>query len=324
MKHEKLHGLVAPGWAILAFLIASLAFASVAEAKGNCKSRFNRDNCPATSPPPTNTAPAISGSPAPSVTTGQSYSFTPTASDADGNALAFSIVNRPPWASFSSSTGRLSGTPSSSSVGEYIDIRISVTDGNLTATLAPFAINVVQGNSPPTISGSPQGEVLEGQTYVFRPVASDADGNPLTFTISNRPSWAGFNGTTGRLGGTPPAGAAGTYANISIRVSDGVATSNLPPFSITVEESAGGSALLSWQAPTTRTDGSPLTNLAGYRIRYGNASGNYPNLVQIPNGGLTSAVIEGLTAASWYFVVSAYDSSGAESAPTSPVSKTIY
>ncbi len=40
---------------------------------------------------------------------------------------------------------------------------------------------------------------------VFTPSANDADGDTLTFTISNRPSWATFNGTTGRLSGTPGA-----------------------------------------------------------------------------------------------------------------------
>ena len=84
-----------------------------------------------------------------------------------------------------------------------------------------------------------------------------------------------------------------------------------------------GSATLSWQAPTTRTDGTPLTNLAGYRIRYGTAPGSYTNLLTIANGGITSAVVEGLPPATYYFVASAYDTTGAESSNSSPVSKTI-
>ena len=47
-----------------------------------------------------NRAPAISGTPPTSVTAGQAYSFQPTASDADGDTLAFSITGRPSWASF--------------------------------------------------------------------------------------------------------------------------------------------------------------------------------------------------------------------------------
>jgi hypothetical protein len=304
-------------------LIASvLVFVPAAEAaRDNCRARRNRDNCPVT--PPSNGAPAISGTPASSVATDQTYSFTPVASDPDGNPLTFAIVNRPGWASFSTSTGRLTGTPSSASVGEYVEIRISVSDGQATASLAPFSITVLQGNRAPTISGSPPTSAREGQAYAFTPNAADADGDVLSFSITNRPAWAGFNAATGALSGTPGVGTVGAYSSITIRASDGVATTALPTFSITVQQAAMGSATLSWQAPTTRTDGSPLTNLAGYRIRYGTSLGSYPNMIDIPNGGLTSAVVESLPPATYYFVVSAYDTTGAESNNTSPVSKTI-
>jgi hypothetical protein len=313
--------------AAVIFLSAALAFATVAEAaKQNCKSRRYRDNCPTatTAPAPApNLAPTISGTPPPSVTTGQGYSFTPVASDPEGNPLSFLIANRPAWATFSTSTGRLSGTPTSSSVGDYVEIRISVSDGQATAALAPFAISVQEGNRAPTISGSPPLTAREGQAYAFTPTAADPDGNPLSFSITNRPSWASFNAANGALTGTPGIGTVGTYSGITIRVSDGIATASLPTFSIGVQQVAMGSATLHWQAPSTRTDGSPLTNLAGYRIRYGTAAGSYPNLIQIPSGGITSAVVENLPPATYYFVVSAYDTTGAESVNTSPVSKTI-
>jgi hypothetical protein len=299
---------------------ASLAFSSASDAaRGSCK-WWLRKGCSST---PTNTAPTISGTPATSAVAGQSYSFTPSARDAEGNALTFSIVNRPAWASFSSSTGRLSGTPGSGSVGEYVNIGISVSDGRLSSSLPPFSISVLQVNRTPTISGTPPAAAREGQAYAFTPAAADADGDPLTFSIVNRPAWASFSTATGALTGTPGTGSVGTYSNITIRVSDGVATASLPAFSINVQQLATGSATLSWQPPTTRTDGTPLTNLAGYHIRYGTTNSNYPNVITIPNGGLTSAVVESLPPATWYFVISAYDSTGAESANSSPVSKTI-
>jgi len=251
------------------------------------------------------------------------YSFTPIASDPDGNTLTFAIVNRPAWASFSTSTGRLTGTPSAASAGEYIDIRISVSDGQASASLPPFSITVLQGNRAPIISGSPPTVALEGQAYAFRPGAADGDGDNLSFNIANRPVWATFNTATGALSGIPGNGTAGIYSNITIRVTDGIATASLPAFSITVQQAAMGAASLSWQAPTTRTDGTPLTNLAGYRIRYGTSVGSYPSVIEIPNGGLTRAVVENLPPATWYFVISAYDTNGAESSNSSPVSKTI-
>jgi hypothetical protein len=305
--------------ASIVLLGACLVFSSAADAaKYPCKWRYWR-NCQTA----TNSAPTISGTPAPSVVVGQTYSFTPTARDADGNTLSFSVANRPAWASFSSTTGRLSGTPPSSSVGEYVDIRISVSDGRATATLAPFSVSVLQSNRTPVISGLPPTSAREGQAYAFTPTASDPDGDRLTFSIVNRPAWATFSSTNGALTGTPGTGTVGSYSNVTIRVSDGVATASLPAFSISVQQVAMGSATLSWQPPTTRTDGTPLTNLAGYRVRYGTASGSYPNLITIPNGGLTSAMIENLPPATYYFVISAYDSQGMESANTSPVSKVI-
>lgn len=316
-------GIAASRAAAVAFLIVALGLSFVAEAKpSHCNQRRKVGDCGITQPP-ANTAPTISGAPATSVNTGQTYSFTPTAADADGNALNFSIVNRPGWATFSSTTGRLSGTPTSSAVGEYIDIRISVSDGSAVVSLAPFSIVVNQSNRAPTLSGTPPTTGREGQAYMFTPTSADADGDTLTFSIANRPSWAAFSASTGRLSGTPPTGSVGTYSNISISVSDGSLTASLPAYSIAVQQVAVGSATVSWQPPTTRTDGTPLTNLAGYRVRYGTSPGSYPNTITLPNGGLTSAVIEDLPAATYYFVATAYDSTGAESAYSAAVSKMI-
>ena len=74
---------------------------------------------------------------------GTAYDFTPTASDPNGEVLTFSIANMPSWAAFSTTTGRLSGTPSASDVRSYPNIRISVSDGRLTTNLGAFTINVV-------------------------------------------------------------------------------------------------------------------------------------------------------------------------------------
>src|SRR5690348_1163254 len=69
-----------------------------------------------------NSPPTISGSPATSVVVGKAYSFKPGASDRDGNKLTFYIANKPSWASFSSTTGALTGYPKSGNVGITNDI----------------------------------------------------------------------------------------------------------------------------------------------------------------------------------------------------------
>jgi len=270
-----------------------------------------------------NRAPSISGTPAATVTTGQGYSFTPTASDPDGDALSFSITNKPTWASFNSSNGRLSGTPAKSAAGDYIAITISASDGMATTALPAFQISVEAANSPPTISGAPPASIVEGQAYSFTPTAGDPDGDTLSFSIMNKPSWATFSTSTGRLSGTPGAGTVGSYANIQVKVSDGVLQASLPAFSIAVQQSGNGSATLTWSAPTTRTDGSPLTNLAGYKVRYGNAAGIYPTTITLNNPGITSYVVDNLASGTYFFVLASFDSDGVESDNSSPASKTI-
>ncbi len=181
-----------------------------------------------------NSAPVISGQPPSQVLTGNSYQFTPSAVDQDGDALTFSITSKPAWATFDSSTGRLSGTPSVADAGNYGNVRISVSDGAYTASLPAFAITVTLANSAPTISGAPLNEVTEDTLYQFTPVASDADNNPLVFSIINMPSWAVFNSANGRLSGTPSGNDIGEYNDIRISVSDGVSSAALAAFSINV------------------------------------------------------------------------------------------
>jgi hypothetical protein len=271
-----------------------------------------------------NRPPTISGTPPTSVTAGTAYSFQPSASDPDGNTLTFSITNRPSWATFSASTGRLQGTPSTSQVGTYGNIVIAVSDGQTSAQLPAFSIAVSSApNRAPVISGTPATSVMVGTAYSFQPTASDPDGNALTYSITNLPPWATFSTTTGRLQGTPAAATVGTYSNIVIRVSDGTASASLPAFGITVVAVATGSATLSWTPPTTNTDGSPLTNLAGYRVRWGTTAGNYPNSVTLNNAGLTSYVVSSLVPGTYYFVVTALNSAGVESQLSNVASKTI-
>ncbi len=96
------------------------------------------------SPGQGNNPPTISGNPASAVKVGEAYSFTPTASDPDGDALTFSAENVPGWLSFDSATGSISGTPTLADIGTFTNIRISVSDGQASASLSGFGIDVTQ------------------------------------------------------------------------------------------------------------------------------------------------------------------------------------
>ena len=194
---------------------------------------------------------------------------------------------------------------------------------NVSSTTAS-AVQTSNKSAQISVSGTPQTTVSAGQSYSFTPSVSGTAGSP-TFSIRNAPSWASFDATTGKLSGTPQAANAGTYANIVISASDGQATASLPSFSITVAESASGSgsADVSWTPPTTYSNGSTLTDLAGYDIYYGTSPSSLTQKVQVTNVGITNYVVGGLTSGTWYFAVSAYTATGAESSPSNVVSKTI-
>lgn len=257
-----------------------------------------------------NRPPTISGTPATSVNAGNTYSFTPRASDPEGKRLTFSIAGRPSWSSFDSSTGRLQGTPTAAMAGSYGGIVISVSDGWNRVSLPTFSIRVVASNRAPVISGAPATTATVGNPYSFRPTASDADGDRLTFSIANRPSWATFDAANGTLYGTPTASNVGTYANVRISVSDGPTTTSLAPFTISVTQTATRTATISWTPPTRNMDGTPITNLAGYRVSYGTAPASYTATVGVTGATVRSVVIEGLTAGTWYFAVRAVTSTG--------------
>jgi hypothetical protein len=111
----------------------------------------------------TNTAPTISGTPATSVLQDTYYSFSPTASDADGNVLTFSVANLPRWATFNALSGELSGTPGAADVGTYVDIVIGVSDAQKTTQLPPFSIEVLAyGQSSATLTWVPPTENVDG------------------------------------------------------------------------------------------------------------------------------------------------------------------
>ena len=75
-----------------------------------------------------------------------------------------------------------------------------------------------------------------------------------------------------------------------------------------------GTVTLSWTPPTKNTDGTDLTDLAGFRIYMGQSTGAYDEgTVDIDNPGITSYVWSNLPRGTYHFVATAYNESGLES-----------
>jgi hypothetical protein len=84
-----------------------------------------------------------------------------------------------------------------------------------------------------------------------------------------------------------------------------------------------GVATLDWTPPTENSDGSVLTNLAGYTVYYGTSPGSLDQSLKITNPGLTAYTLTNLPAGTWYFAVTSYSSTGVESTRSGVVSTRI-
>lgn len=210
---------------------------------------------------PNNLPPVITGTPPTKLTAGTQYSFQPQSTDPDGDTLTYSATNLPAWASINQTSGLVSGTPGEANVGMSGMITIGVSDGKATSELPEFRIEVTSAqpppatvNTPPTITGTPGTQATVGASYSFTPVGDDVDNDTLTYSITNKPTWATFTASTGALVGTPASNNVGTTSGIVISVSDGTASVSLPAFNLTVATTAPAN-----RAPTI--SGTPNTSV---------------------------------------------------------------
>jgi hypothetical protein len=173
-----------------------------------------------------------------------------------------------------------------------------------------------------TLTGTPATSIAVGAKYSFQPAVSAA-GESTSFTIQGQPSWAEFNATTGALSGTPTTGDEGMSSKVTISAKDAANSASIGPFTIVVTAPANGTASLSWSAPTDNSNGSPITGLAGYNIYYGTDPSNLTKSIDVAGASTTTYVVTGLSAGTYYFAVSAYNSEGVDSPLSNIGHKTI-
>jgi hypothetical protein len=141
-------------------------------------------------------------------------------------------------------------------------------------------------------------------------------------------SWANDRGGEGVADGTDSWQTANIElelgANtITITAEDTAGETTSKSIAVNRESGENGSATLAWDAPTTRVDGTPLTNLAGYKIFYGRMSGIYDYEIEVNSPGVSTYVVEDLVSGDWYFALAAYDSAGLESDRSNEVVREI-
>ncbi|WP_274877327.1 Ig-like domain-containing protein [Vibrio harveyi] len=141
-----------------------------------------------------NHAPVIEALPPIKAVAGKTTKIKVVASDKDGDNLTYSIVNSPDWISIENNV--ISITPSSEHAGKYT-FKVKVSDGALTTQVdAPLVVNLPMTaidpsliNHAPVIEALPPIKAVAGKTTKIKVVASDKDGDNLTYSIVNSPDW---------------------------------------------------------------------------------------------------------------------------------------
>jgi Fibronectin type III domain len=86
---------------------------------------------------------------------------------------------------------------------------------------------------------------------------------------------------------------------------------------------ASGTLTVSWNAPAHNTDGTAAADLTGFTIHYGKEPKSYTGVIRVDDPKATRYVVTGLRPGTYYFAVSANNSSGQHSALSAEASGVV-
>ena len=182
-------------------------------------------------------------------TEGQLLTFTATATDADGDPLAFSLINSPNGAAIDPYTGVFTWTPGFDHGPGAVDVTIRVSDNAVTPCTDSETIHVTVldagdgGNQCPVVSPIADQTVNELSLLTFTVTATDPDGDPIQFGFPGTvPEGAAIDPNTGVFTFTPTEQQGPGVYTIPVGAQDGslmCADPLVEFFQITVNEVGG-------------------------------------------------------------------------------------
>jgi hypothetical protein len=197
--------------------------------------------------------------------------ITLTGSDADGDALTYLVVGLPAHGQLTGTAPHLVYRPVTNYVGPD-SFTFKVNDGLVDSPPATINLSVLHVNHPP-VAGSQSVSVNEGASVAITLVASDVDGDALTYTVLP-PSQGTLSGTSPNLTYTPHTSYFGPDS-FTFKVNDGHVDSAAATVSINV--------ISINDAPVARATVSPLAHFP-----------DLTNLVVIaPNNTNATVVLDG-------------------------------
>jgi RHS repeat-associated protein len=160
------------------------------------------------------------------------YSYDVDARDADGNSLTFELVTAPAGMSINSLSGAINWSPNASQVGSH-RVTLVVSDGASLA-LQSYLLPVDTTNRPPVINSVPLQSIIPGQDYRYDVLASDPDGDVLTYRLVTAPTGMEID-SLGRVSWSTSIADAGTHS-IVVAVTDPFGSSVSQSYELTVTD----------------------------------------------------------------------------------------
>ncbi len=244
--------------------------------------------------------------------TNQQFTATGTYSDNTTQNLTASVT----WSSSNTGVATISNAAGSNGLATSVatgTTTIKAVSGSISAstTLTVTAATLV------SIGISPIDPIIaKGTNRQFTATGNYSD--HTTQNLTNSVTWSSSNTSIATISNA--AGSNGVATGVALGSTTIKAVSGTVSGTTTLTI-VDRSAILSWNAPTTNTDGTALTDLAGYKIYYGTASGNYTTTINV--GNVTTYTINNLAPGTYYFAATAVNSAGNESGYSNEASKTI-
>jgi len=169
--------------------------------------------------PKPNSPPVITSAPIASVNENTQYIYDVDATDADNDTLTYNLIQSPSWLSINDETGVISGTAPEVAADTNYSVTIEVSD-SMDSDTQNYLLSVINVNKAPVITSIPIMSVSEEQQYSYQVIATDDDGDELTYSITG-PLWLSIDSSTGLITGTALEVVLDTDFSVTITVSDG-------------------------------------------------------------------------------------------------------
>lgn len=201
---------------------------------------------------PPNDPPVITSTPATSGLVDTLYEYQVVATDPENDPLTYTLVSGPSGMAMSP-TGLVAWTPLSAQAGvQSVSIQVSDVVGN-TVTQS-FSIAVTESpNDPPVISSTPPSSVTVGESYLYQVVASDPNGDALSYSLPEAPAGMSVN-AAGLVNWTPSSSDVGVQS-VAVRVTDAPGAYTTQTFTIAVNAGANNPPAISSSPVTSVNEG---------------------------------------------------------------------